>query len=584
MVDVRVTAASGTSTDWAASTLVLSVGQLAWETDTLILRVGDGENLEPNLPIAASAAGGGGVDSNTLAAAEAYTDAQVASVTVNGGASINDGTTSSASVWSSNKSSTQDALRMKYRAAWAISTAYSVNDVVSSGGQLYVCTTSHTSASSGSIDGTKFDTIGVTSLSSYAPLASPALSGNPTAPTPSPGDNDTSVATTAFVAAAIAAAGTGGTTTVQGAPPATAVVYSSAFPYYKPSATDTAHYSWVCDGTSDEAEINAAIAAVAAQGGGKVKLLGDSFSIAGTIQLKTGVWLDGSGLGCIITAAGPFTGGMVSLYDNSVHLTTLSNLTLEGNNQDVGGGVYYSATGGQAFSSAPASNPDPAHRIENLYIQAIGTSTSAGHGMYLGGANLRAGKYTNIRIQSVTGCGIWLDGSVDSHFENIEIGSSGSGGPAASLSSTAPVGVGFYNSGANHMVVNCKTWYSRSVGFYNHGVRNSYANCQAQDNYSHGYQDAYGKCSFVGCHADSNGQTAASAGFYLAAVSSSLVGCLSYDRGGQGWTQAYGFQYTSSFQYSRITGCVTYGNSGSSKSGTAGVGTTVDIQADSAGN
>lgn len=31
-----------------------------------------------------------------------------------------------------------------------------------------------------------------------APLASPNLSGNPTAPTPSPGDNDTSIATTAF--------------------------------------------------------------------------------------------------------------------------------------------------------------------------------------------------------------------------------------------------------------------------------------------------------------------------------------------------------------------------------------------------
>ncbi len=38
-----------------------------------------------------------------------------------------------------------------------------------------------------------------------APLASPALTGNPTAPTATLGDNDTSVATTAFVAAAIAA-------------------------------------------------------------------------------------------------------------------------------------------------------------------------------------------------------------------------------------------------------------------------------------------------------------------------------------------------------------------------------------------
>lgn len=39
-----------------------------------------------------------------------------------------------------------------------------------------------------------------------APIASPAFTGNPTAPTPAPGDNDTSIATSAFVTAAVAAA------------------------------------------------------------------------------------------------------------------------------------------------------------------------------------------------------------------------------------------------------------------------------------------------------------------------------------------------------------------------------------------
>jgi len=41
-----------------------------------------------------------------------------------------------------------------------------------------------------------------------APLASPAFTGNPTAPTPSQGDNDTSIATTAFVTAAVPSAAT----------------------------------------------------------------------------------------------------------------------------------------------------------------------------------------------------------------------------------------------------------------------------------------------------------------------------------------------------------------------------------------
>src|SRR4029077_15774093 len=42
-----------------------------------------------------------------------------------------------------------------------------------------------------------------TALAPYAPLASPSLTGNPTAPTPTVGDNDTSLATTAFVTAAV---------------------------------------------------------------------------------------------------------------------------------------------------------------------------------------------------------------------------------------------------------------------------------------------------------------------------------------------------------------------------------------------
>ena len=50
------------------------------------------------------------------------------------------------------------------------------------------------------IDGTNYNTDWVTlNLSAYAPLASPAFTGDPTAPTAALGDNDTSLATTAFV-------------------------------------------------------------------------------------------------------------------------------------------------------------------------------------------------------------------------------------------------------------------------------------------------------------------------------------------------------------------------------------------------
>ncbi len=50
-----------------------------------------------------------------------------------------------------------------------------------------------------------FATTVTNALAAKAPLASPALTGNPTAPTPASGDNDSSLATTEFVQAAILA-------------------------------------------------------------------------------------------------------------------------------------------------------------------------------------------------------------------------------------------------------------------------------------------------------------------------------------------------------------------------------------------
>lgn len=49
-----------------------------------------------------------------------------------------------------------------------------------------------------------FATTVTNALAAKAPLASPALTGNPTAPTQAPGNNTTRIATTAFVAAALA--------------------------------------------------------------------------------------------------------------------------------------------------------------------------------------------------------------------------------------------------------------------------------------------------------------------------------------------------------------------------------------------
>jgi hypothetical protein len=119
------------------------------------------------------------------------------------------------------------------RGLWATATLYAVRDVIEQAGISYVCAIAHTSAASFATDtaagrwinlGTGVPSaanIAVTPVGGVAAsnvqsaiqeldaekanLASPALTGNPTAPTPAPGDNDTSIATTAFVTNAVSA-------------------------------------------------------------------------------------------------------------------------------------------------------------------------------------------------------------------------------------------------------------------------------------------------------------------------------------------------------------------------------------------
>ena len=57
------------------------------------------------------------------------------------------------------------------------------------------------------------NTPNIPSIAGLATINNPLFTGNPRAPTPAAGDNDTSIATTAFVTAAIAASGGGGTPT-----------------------------------------------------------------------------------------------------------------------------------------------------------------------------------------------------------------------------------------------------------------------------------------------------------------------------------------------------------------------------------
>lgn len=86
---------------------------------------------------------------------------------------------------------------------YSATSTYAVGDFVIYEGKLYICTTAIASGESW----TAAHWSNITVTGSFAPLASPAFSGTPTAPTPAAGTNTTQIATTAFVTAAIAALG-----------------------------------------------------------------------------------------------------------------------------------------------------------------------------------------------------------------------------------------------------------------------------------------------------------------------------------------------------------------------------------------
>lgn len=85
------------------------------------------------------------------------------------------------------------------------SASYSIGDYVIKEGVLYRFTAAHTGAwSAGDVTAVTVSSelkakANTTALSSYAPLASPSLTGTPTAPTASSGDKSTKIATTAYV-------------------------------------------------------------------------------------------------------------------------------------------------------------------------------------------------------------------------------------------------------------------------------------------------------------------------------------------------------------------------------------------------
>jgi hypothetical protein len=304
------------------------------------------------------------------------------------------------------------------------------------------------------------------------------------------------------------------------------------------SADVKAAADYVCDGTSDQVQINAALAAVGAEAinyggnGGEVLLVGRRFNCDGPVLLQSqthlrgvygsnGTWIYRSG-----TYAPGAQGGMVQLASVNTQYARLSDVAIHGGNASVCG-VYIGVGAAQEWDSFI--------RLHDLFI--INAGQSGIRWDNISGGRCRGNMTERIRVLNAGVDGFYIN-APDSFFHMLDTGSAGR--------------YGFNLVHSNNRITDSKAWFSDSHGFsITAGRDNSLSACESQDNYGHGFLVNSQRTGLVGCCADSNGYNGdltangyTGSGFYVGGNGFSLAGCTASDKneGGRGTYQQYGFR------------------------------------------
>lgn len=169
------------------------------------------------------------------------------------------------------------------------------------------------------------------------------------------------------------------------------------------TAEDKANADYVCDGTADQVQINAAIDALpnsagSGQDGGKVLLLEGTYNVSapikGSLSLHNGIHLQGMGYGTQIKPAASFDSSSSTsvIYLGNANNHAVTDLAVLGfNNEDGLDGVTIRSSFG---------------RIERVYVEDIGIGI-----VTFGGACFVVGNAVWDCLQ-----GIYADGGPDSPF------------------------------------------------------------------------------------------------------------------------------------------------------------------------
>lgn len=179
------------------------------------------------------------------------------------------------------------------------------------------------------------------------------------------------------------------------------------------SAKGKSMADYVCDGTEDESEINAAIALLTS--GGEVKLLEGTYNITSTINMASNIKLSGCGNGTILKITDSVNAGL-----NVISIITPGNLSGRKENIIISDLKLY---GNKANNSSGTQNGLYIYGdCRNICIDKIMATSFRDNGIYSSGINSQV--YiddlivTNSTFSENTGCGVLHGSNYSGEVEN----------------------------------------------------------------------------------------------------------------------------------------------------------------------
>lgn len=307
---------------------------------------------------------------------------------------------------------------------------------------------------------------------------------------------------------------------------ALAVVYSNDCPPGLERVTPDGNFVFVCDGTADEVQINAAIGEVAATGqtsshaptggGGKVLLVGNTFNIAAPIQYQSWAHIEGAlgWAGTQVNCSPGFSGvGAFVPVNTYVELADIGNLRINGTVSGTEHGIYFTSQ----VTQTPFTYSDPGCSFHDLWIYQSGADNIHFD------TTCRATHVTNlIKLGKAGGYAFWGGGLVDSVVANVHTEGSALDG--------------LYAAGSDTLYTNFQSYNAHGQGITLAGVRINIHGSKATDASLNNWNIASGQAVIAGCTSDSAGLGTPNTydGFSIASGLGYLAmqSCFSYDRNG----------------------------------------------------